>query len=210
MDFGENVAVTQHDERPEAAEWQLPDEAATGTWGAALARALDPELLCKQAFAVHLSGDLGAGKTALVRAVLRAAGFGGPVKSPTFALLEPYNLAKFSAYHFDLYRFSSSEQWFDAGFDDVLAAPGLVLVEWPEKAADALGTPDLRILLAPTRRDGERRLRACAFGEAGCQCLNRLRTDQAITAWSMAASATGSGSTSLPSPAPSPAPSPKR
>ncbi len=192
--------VTQHDDRPEAAEWQLPDEAATRGWGAALARVLDPELLSEQSFAVHLSGDLGAGKTALVRAVLRAAGFPGPVKSPTFALLEPYNLTNFSAYHFDLYRFSSSEQWFDAGFDDILAAPGLVFVEWPEKAAEALRAPDLRVLLAPTSRDGERRLQARASGEAGRQCLNRLCTDRAIAAWST----TGSGSTDLPPTAPSP------
>ncbi len=177
--------VTQHGDRGEAAGWLLPDEDATRAWGAALARALDPELLGKQAFAVHLSGDLGAGKTALVRAVLRAAGFDGPVKSPTFALLETYNLTKFFVYHFDLYRFSSSEQWFDAGFDDILAAPGLVLVEWPEKAADALGAPDLRLLLAPTSRDGERRLQAFAFGEAGRQCLSKLRVDRAITEWSM-------------------------
>src|SRR5690606_32250803 len=111
---------------------------------------------------------------------------------------EPYNLTNFSAYHFDLYRFSSSEQWFDAGFDDVLAAPGLVLVEWPEKAADALGAPDLRLRLESTEREGERRLEACAFGEAGRQCLRRLRADPAIAAWAMADRAT----TGLPPAAP--------
>lgn len=165
-------------------DWLLPDEEATSAWGAALARALDPEVLAEQAFVVHLSGDLGAGKTALVRAVLRASGFPGAVKSPTFTLLEPYNLPSFSAYHFDLYRFSSSEQWFDAGFDDVLAAPGLVLVEWPEKAAGALGEPDLRIALAPTDREGERQLSLRAHGEAGRRCLSRLAADPAIASWS--------------------------
>lgn len=192
--------VTQRDDRPDSAVWQLPEEAATQAWGAALARALDPELLSKQSFVVHLSGDLGAGKTALARAVLRAAGFEGPVKSPTFALLEPYNLTNFSAYHFDLYRFSSSEQWFDAGFDDVLAAPGLVLVEWPEKAADALGEPDLRLGLAPTRREGERRLHARAFGEAGRRCLTRLRADRAIASWSTADGGPTSPAPATPSP----------
>lgn len=193
--------VRQHDEGRKAAEWLLSDELATQAWGAALARALDPELLCKQAFVVHLVGDLGAGKTALVRAVLRATGFAGPVKSPTFALLEPYNLTNYFAYHFDLYRFSSSEQWFDAGFDDILAAPGLVLVEWPEKAADALGAPDLLVALEPTGRDDERRLQARAFGEAGRVCLNRLRSDRTIEPWSTA----GNRRTGVPPATPPPA-----
>ena len=172
----------------------LANETATAHLMADLALLIGPGDL------ITLSGDLGAGKTALVRAVLREAGFSGPVKSPTFALLEPYNLTNLSAYHFDLYRFSSSEQWFDAGFDDILAAPGLVFVEWPEKAAGALRAPDLLVRLTSTSRDGERRLQARASGEAGRLCLNRLRTDPAIAAWST----TGSGSSDLPPTAPSP------
>lgn len=160
-------------------EWLLPDEAATAAWGASLARALDADLLSKQAFVVHLRGDLGAGKTALARAILRGSGFSGAVKSPTFALLEPYNLTNFPAYHFDLYRFSSSDQWFDAGFGDILAGPGLMLLEWPEKAADALGAPDLLLELTPTDHDGERRLRALAGSEAGRRCLSSIAPDPA-------------------------------
>jgi tRNA threonylcarbamoyladenosine biosynthesis protein TsaE len=161
-------------------ELLLPDEAATRDWAAALARAVAAQPLVKQAFVVHLSGDLGAGKTALARAMLRELGFSGPVKSPTFSLDEPYNLPNFSIYHFDLYRFSSSEQWFDAGFDDILASPGLMLLEWPENAAGALAAPDLLLELEATGLDDRRRLRVRAQTEAGRQCLARMTSTPAV------------------------------
>jgi tRNA threonylcarbamoyladenosine biosynthesis protein TsaE len=158
-------------------ELLLPDEAATIRWAAALARALAAQPLAKQAFVVHLSGDLGAGKTAMARAILRELGFPGAVKSPTFSLVEPYNLPNFPIYHFDLYRFSSSDQWSDAGFDDILAGPGLMLLEWPENAAGALAAPDLLLELEATDRDCERRLRAWAQTEGGRQCLIAATAD---------------------------------
>jgi len=151
----------------------LPDEEATARWAGLLADALAAEPLAEQPVVVHLSGDLGAGKTALARAILRKLGFAGPVKSPTFSLVEPYNLPNFSIYHFDLYRFSSGEQWFDAGFDDILAGPGLMLLEWPEKAAGAIAAPDLLLELVATGND-RRRLHARAFTDSGRRCLNRL------------------------------------
>jgi tRNA threonylcarbamoyladenosine biosynthesis protein TsaE len=151
----------------------LPDEAATIRWGGVLAEAVAAEPLAEQPFVIHLSGDLGAGKTALARAMLRKLGFSGPVKSPTFTLVEPYNLPNFSIYHFDLYRFSTGDQWFDAGFDDILAGPGLMLLEWPEKGAGAIGTPDLLLELVATD-DDRRRLHARAFTEGGRRCLNRI------------------------------------
>jgi len=141
----------------------LPDEAATARWGSALADALAAEPLAEQSVVVHLSGDLGAGKTAVARAILRGFGFQGAVKSPTFTLLETYNLTNFIVYHFDLYRFSASDEWFDAGFDDVMASPGLVLLEWPEKAAGVLAAPDLLLELAAAAGEDERRLHAHAF-----------------------------------------------
>ena len=156
------------------ADLLLADEAAANRWAAALADALAAEPLAEQSVVVHLSGDLGTGKTALARAILRQLGFEGAVKSPTFTLLEPYNLPNFSVYHFDLYRFSSGEQWYDAGFDDVLAAPGLTLLEWPEKAAGALGTPDLLLELVAPGDDDRRRLHARAFTEAGRRCLTSV------------------------------------
>jgi tRNA threonylcarbamoyladenosine biosynthesis protein TsaE len=96
-------------------------------------------------------------------------------------LVEPYNLPNFPIYHFDLYRFSSSDQWFDAGFDDILAGPGLMLLEWPEKAAGALAAPDLELVLEAGERDDERRLRASAGTEAGRQCLNATEAHRQTT-----------------------------
>ncbi len=128
----------------------LPDEAATGRLGAALAgavRAMPP-----QTVHVQLSGDLGAGKTTLSRAVLRALGHAGKVRSPTYTLCEPYQVSRadgspLTVYHFDLYRFADPEEWLDAGFRDCFAEPAFNLVEWPEKAASLLGEPDLHLLL---------------------------------------------------------------
>lgn len=169
------VALRQHVNSIFTVEHRAADEAGTLALARALARALLTQPLATQAFVVHLTGDLGAGKTALARGILRELGFSGAVKSPTFALLEPYNLPKFTVYHFDLYRFSSSDQWFDAGFDDILAGPGLMLLEWPEKAAGALAVPDLLLELAPTDVDGERRIRVHAYTEAGRQCLTAMQ-----------------------------------
>jgi len=160
----------------DTADLLLADEAATTRWAAHLAHSLAEEPLSEQSFVVHLSGDLGAGKTALARAVLRELGFTGAVKSPTFTLVEPYNLPNFSVYHFDLYRFSSGEQWFDAGFDDILAGPGLMLLEWPEKAAGAIGAPDLLLELVVPGEDECRRLHARAFTAGGRRCLRRVAT----------------------------------
>jgi len=128
----------------------LPDEAATAALGGALAQAA--RTLPAQAIHVQLSGDLGAGKTTLSRAILRALGHAGKVRSPTYTLCEPYHVARadgspLTVYHFDLYRFADPEEWIDAGFRDCFAEPALSLVEWPEKAGRLLGEPDLHLLL---------------------------------------------------------------
>ena len=142
------MARSLHSGAMESDSLRFRDEAATQRWSACLARALAAIALAEQTFAIHLSGDLGAGKTTLVRHLLAELGIAGPVKSPSFALLESYNGPSFSVYHFDLYRFSFAEQWVDAGFDEIVAGAGLVLVEWPEQAAGALPVPDLVVRLA--------------------------------------------------------------
>lgn len=101
---------------------------------------------------ITLHGDLGAGKTTLVRHLLRALGVGGRIKSPTYAVVEPYDTTvddtPLSIWHFDCYRFGDPREWEDAGFRDVFASPGLKLVEWPEKAAGVLPVPDLEVWMA--------------------------------------------------------------
>jgi tRNA threonylcarbamoyladenosine biosynthesis protein TsaE len=104
---------------------------------------------------IELRGALGAGKTTFARHLLRALGVEGRVKSPSYALMEPYRVGGLDAWHFDFYRFDDPHEWEDAGFRDVFAQPGLKLVEWPERAAGLLPEADLRIaieLVAETRR----------------------------------------------------------
>jgi tRNA threonylcarbamoyladenosine biosynthesis protein TsaE len=127
----------------------LKDEAATAALGATLAdilRAMAIDVR-DQGFTVGLMGDLGAGKTSLVRALLRRCGVTGAVKSPTFALLEPYEVSRLHFYHFDFYRFKIPEEFEDRGFGEYFAPGGVCLVEWPERAAGYLPRMDLQITL---------------------------------------------------------------
>jgi tRNA threonylcarbamoyladenosine biosynthesis protein TsaE len=98
---------------------------------------------------VELHGPLGAGKTSFVRHLLRALGAIGRIKSPTYAVMEPYALPGLAAWHFDFYRFDDAREWEDAGLREPFATPGLKLAEWPEKAAGLLPTPDLAIHIEP-------------------------------------------------------------
>ena len=149
----------------------LHDEAGTAALGAALARALVPGL------AIHLHGDLGAGKTALTRAMLHAAGHVGHVKSPTYTLSEPYRIMlgerSVNVIHFDLYRMASAEEFLDAGFREDFNADNICIVEWPEKADPVLPPPDLNVWLsvAGAGRDVELH----ALSDQGLLCLNRLK-----------------------------------
>ena len=121
--------------------WQ--DEADT----AAFAQRMAQLPAVRNAF-IALQGDLGAGKTTLVRHLLRALGVQGRIKSPTYAVVEPHEGAEgLQAWHFDFYRFSDPREWEDAGFRDIFASPGLKLAEWPDKAAAMLPTPDLVLRL---------------------------------------------------------------
>ena len=133
-----------------SAHW--PAEAACAASAGALAR--HAGLL--DAF-IELHGPLGAGKTTFVRHLLHALGVQGRVKSPTYALMESYEIERDGAtlpvWHFDFYRFDDPQEWEDAGFRDVFASRGLKLVEWPEKADGLLPTADLRIFIEPTESE---------------------------------------------------------
>lgn len=150
----------------------LADTAATEALGARLARALAPGLC------VCLDGDLGAGKTTLVRGLLRALGHTGKVKSPTFTLLESYAISSlnFPLYHFDFYRFTDPDEFIEAGLDEYFGQTGenagVCLVEWPDKAGAHLPSPDLRVALAVVGEARRAQLVACS--EGGRACLSRL------------------------------------
>jgi tRNA threonylcarbamoyladenosine biosynthesis protein TsaE len=117
--------------------------------GARLAHALEPGMV------IGLSGELGAGKTTLVRGLLRELGWKGPVKSPTYALVEHYEFSSLYLYHFDLFRITGSVEWGDLGFDEYLRPDSVCIIEWPERLGDNALPIDLALRLevsAPGRR----------------------------------------------------------
>ena len=126
-------------------------EADTQAFAAALAAKLQASNASHQAV-IELHGDLGSGKTTFVRHLLQALGVAGRIKSPTYAVVEPYIVSdgaggELDIWHFDFYRFNDPDEWEEAGFRDIFASPGMKLVEWPEKAGGHLPAADLDIAL---------------------------------------------------------------
>jgi len=161
-------------------DFPLPDEAATLALGALLAQALPERAV------IYLEGDLGAGKTTLVRGLLRTLGTDGAVKSPTYTLLEPHVVSGLNLYHFDFYRFNSPDEFLDAGLDEYFADAGICLVEWPARAQPYLPPCDLRIGLHV--EGGGRRARIDAESERGEAWLNALAPPPASAAATSCAS----------------------
>jgi len=125
---------------------------------------------------VALSGDLGAGKTTLARGCLRALGWAGPVKSPTYALVEYYPFSSLYFYHFDFYRFTDSSEWETAGLAECFRDDAVCMIEWPERVAGLLPRPDLALTLthpADPSAPG-RRLTLAAHSKAGERCLRAM------------------------------------
>ena len=122
---------------------------------------------------VAVQGDLGSGKTTLVRGVLRAVGVEGPVKSPTYTIVEHYAVSSLYFYHFDFYRFMSPDEWDSAGVSEYFRHDAVCLVEWPERVAGLLPSPDIGLSLSYSARAG-RDLRAEAFTPAGARCVSAL------------------------------------
>ena len=157
---------------------QLADEAATIALGAALAKAFielrshAPEI----ALCLHLQGDLGAGKSTLARALLRGLGVAGKIKSPTYALVEPYDSEYGLLLHMDLYRLTEAAELEYLGVDSLFAQAALMLIEWPEKAGALLPAPDLKILLSHSddvNLDG-RTLKISALSASGNRLMPKL------------------------------------
>lgn len=164
----------------------MPDEAATLNFASVLAKVIQPNLT------IYLHGDLGAGKTTLVRGLLHALGHEGKVKSPTYTLVEPYLIksndifrldqSALNLYHFDLYRFNDDEEWESAGFRDYFNAESVCIIEWPEKAQNVLPTPDLNITLSIKEflmsSEPGRTISISAHSILGQQCLSAISTAQ--------------------------------
>ncbi len=146
---------------------RLSDEQATRGLGRTLGALLQP------GFAVHLAGELGSGKTTLARGIVHGLGFAGKVKSPTFALVEPYVDSRLSLYHFDFFRFKNQMEWEEAGLRECFNDRSICIVEWPEKAGVRLPPADLRIRLAAPPRGG-RDATIEAHTEIGRSCLTEL------------------------------------
>ena len=148
----------------------LADADATARAGARLARCVQPGMV------ITLDGDLGAGKTTLARGLLREAGVTGPIKSPTYDLVEHYPLPSIYFYHVDLYRFTDASEWEDAGLSECFRPDAIVLVEWPSRAASILPLPDLALALAFDASGRARTLQVRAHSAQGERCRDALIT----------------------------------
>jgi tRNA threonylcarbamoyladenosine biosynthesis protein TsaE len=144
----------------------LADEQAMSDFGARIARITQGHGL------IFLEGNLGMGKTTLSRGIIRGLGHVGAVKSPTFTLVEPYEIGDIRAFHFDLYRLVDPEELEFLGIRDYFEDDALCLIEWPEKGAGFLPKPDLTITISP--QDSGRSLKILSQGsrgEAWCAAL---------------------------------------
>jgi tRNA threonylcarbamoyladenosine biosynthesis protein TsaE len=152
----------------------LPEEASTLALGHRLAGLIDPPFL------IHLRGELGAGKTTLARGLLRGLGYNGPVRSPSFSLLESYDFPDRTVHHLDLYRIADPGELEAIGFRELFDPTAIVVVEWPERAEGCLPSSDLEIRLAMLA-EGARRARLLASSARGRVVLAGLRRRRAVT-----------------------------
>jgi len=152
-------------------EYFLPDEAATIAIGSGLAEVLKSSTV-QQSLVVYLNGDLGAGKTTLTRGFVRGMGHVGNVKSPTYTLVEPYELANWRIFHFDLYRLADAEELEYMGIRDYFNNDCCCFIEWPEKGTGLLAKADLIINIV--YQDEQRIIELQAESDHGEQVMIEL------------------------------------
>lgn len=158
-----------------AVSMTLVDESATVAFGEALGRA------AQDGGIIFLEGTLGAGKTTMCRGVLHALGHQGAVKSPTYTLVEAYELASRQVYHFDLYRLGDPEELEYMGIRDYFAPENLCLIEWPQRGEGVLPEPDLdvKVLLSGAAGEMYREVTVSPHTESGRRILESLRRELA-------------------------------
>lgn len=147
---------------------KLADESATIELARRISACIQPGMV------VYFRGDLGAGKTTLVRGILTALGYVGRVKSPTYTLVEPYHIAGsgLDIRHFDLYRLRDEEEWEAAGFRDEFDGHNIFFIEWPEHARGLIPQADLKIELEILAQGRRAKIKACT--PTGRECLKPL------------------------------------
>lgn len=146
----------------------LRDESEQVAFGALLGQA------CQGDGVLFLQGTLGMGKTTLTRGILKAYGHEGAVKSPTYTLVEPYEIGQAKVYHFDLYRLADPEELEYMGIRDYFEEQTLCVIEWPDKGQGMLPVPDIELTL---NKEGDgRKALLVSQSVKGAEILNRLRT----------------------------------
>lgn len=147
----------------------LPNETSTLALGKKLAYIVPEQCL------IFLQGDLGAGKTTLVRGFLRGLGYQGTVKSPTYALVESYQLDQKQIFHFDLYRLNAPEELEDIGIRDYFTQHAICLIEWPERAKTLLPAADL--ICNINNNNTSRKLVLKSLSVCGDSIINKLENE---------------------------------
>jgi tRNA threonylcarbamoyladenosine biosynthesis protein TsaE len=159
---------SDHNQPSRKSHWsaQLDDAEATARLGACLASCIRPGMR------LYFRGELGSGKSTLIRGLLAALGVTGRIKSPTYTLVELYVVSRLNLYHFDFYRFLDAREFSDAGLADYFEGEGVCLVEWPERAGGTLPQPDLEFTLAYA--GSGRAISVHAHSKPGEQCVEHL------------------------------------
>jgi len=152
---------------PQGIQLHVSSEAETEALGARLAELAKPGML------LCLHGELGVGKTTLVRGFLQALGVRSAVKSPTYTLVEPYNTAQFTVYHFDLYRVNDPQELEEIGIRDYFGSEAVCLIEWPERGAGVLPPCDVYACLDYGTAEGSRAVHLTAHSPAGAMLIGR-------------------------------------
>ena len=159
---------TDSDSKPHDNLYYLADEAAMLDFGNNFSSQLQAGLV------INLIGNLGAGKTTLVRGILHGLGYQGTVKSPTYNLVEIYKISRLYLYHFDFYRFNDEHEWEGAGFREYFSSASICFIEWPEKAGNLLPLADLQIAIKILETG--RNVEIKAHTDAGKRCLEHWRS----------------------------------